>query len=502
MEATTATRVGELDAPGQVLAFARQQRAVADRAEAQLLQAAVAWADQHPAESLEACEVYRAPGYWGGFGDSAVPIAGPGAPLVAEFSVAEFAAAVGMTTDAGKTYLGQAVELRYRLPRLWRRVVAGELAGWKARRVAAETISHALTVDAAAHVDRHVAPVAHKIGGRAIDRLVEEAIARHMPETAEATRRASADGRHLTIDHHQISFAGTSTVHGELDLADALDLDAALTHHAVVLKDLGCTEPLDVRRALAVGELARHQPTLDLVPQDPGPVVEEVAGGSVVEQVAGGSVVEEVAGGSVVEEGALAPVSKPPSQPRRPVRQVVLYVHLHQSALEGAGGAGEGGVGRVENTRSPVTAEQIRAWCGHRDAAVTVKPVLDLTDHVHTDAYEIPDRIAEPVALRDHSCVFPWCTRPARRCHPHDQHRADCDHVVPYARGGPTCTCNLAPLCRRHHRLKTHGGWTYTTLEPGTYLWSSPHRYQYLRDHTGTQDITHDRHRHPPPPDD
>ena len=33
--------------------------------------------------------------------------------------VAEFAAAVGMTTDAGKYYLGQAVELRYRLPRLW-----------------------------------------------------------------------------------------------------------------------------------------------------------------------------------------------------------------------------------------------------------------------------------------------------------------------------------------------------------------------------------------------
>jgi hypothetical protein len=60
-----------------------------------------------------------------------------------------------------------------------------------------------------------------------------------------------------------------------------------------------------------------------------------------------------------------------------------------------------------------------------------------------------------------------------------------------------TCTCQLAPLCRRHHRLKTHGGWTYTILEPSSYLWSSPHGYQYLRDHTGTRDD----HSPAPPPD-
>ena len=116
MEATATVALGELDSPAEVLAFARERRAVADRAEADLLQAAVMWADQHPAESLEAAEVFRTSGYAGGFGDTAVPVAGPGAPLVAEFSVAEFAAAVGMTTEAGKLYLGQAVELRYRLP--------------------------------------------------------------------------------------------------------------------------------------------------------------------------------------------------------------------------------------------------------------------------------------------------------------------------------------------------------------------------------------------------
>ena len=70
--------VGDLDAPAEVLVFAREQRAAADRAEALLLQAAVVWAAQHPAESLEAAEVLRTSGYAGGFGDTAVPVAGPG----------------------------------------------------------------------------------------------------------------------------------------------------------------------------------------------------------------------------------------------------------------------------------------------------------------------------------------------------------------------------------------------------------------------------------------
>jgi hypothetical protein len=72
------------------------------------------------------------------------------------------------------------------------------------------------------------------------------------------------------------------------------------------------------------------------------------------------------------------------------------------------------------------------------------------------------------VALRDLMCVFPWCTRPARNLHP-DRHGCDCDHVTPYQPGGPpgqTCTCKLAPLCRRHHRVKTHSAWTYTMAEP------------------------------------
>jgi hypothetical protein len=165
-------------------------------------------------------------------------------------------------------------------------------------------------------------------------------------------------------------------------------------------------------------------------------------------------------------------------------RQVVLYVHLAQEALTGAAG-----VARVENTRSPIGVEQVRAWCRASHTQVVVKPVIDLADHVRVDQYEIPARVTEQVVLRDGSCVFPWCTRPARSCVA-GEHGCDGDHVVPHGRGGPTCACNVAPLCRRHHRLKTHSGWRYLVLEPGSYLWTSPHGFQFLRDHTGSQDVT------------
>src|SRR3954447_14537994 len=165
-----------VDTAAGVLAFARDRRAAADAAEADLLRAACAWAALHPAESIT--DAVR-------FGDTPVPVAGPGAPLVAEFCVAEFAAAVGLPTESGKAYLGEAVELRHRLPRIWARVVAGDLAAWRARRIARQTIG--LSLAAAGFVDVQVAGFAHRIRPSVVDRLVQEAIVRFMPE--EARRR-------------------------------------------------------------------------------------------------------------------------------------------------------------------------------------------------------------------------------------------------------------------------------------------------------------------------
>ena len=174
----------------------------------------------------------------GAYGEAGMPVAGEGAPWVAEFSVTEFAAALGMSTDAGKRYVGHALELRYRLPRVWRRVQAGGLRPWLARRIAEKTLL--LSMEAASFVDRHVAPTAHRIGPVQLDRLVDEAIGRYMPDEAEARRLEHADGRYFTVESRQVnSFDGTLAVHGELDIADAIELETAIQTVAAQLKDLG-----------------------------------------------------------------------------------------------------------------------------------------------------------------------------------------------------------------------------------------------------------------------
>ena len=146
----------------------------------------------HSTDSIDEAEMLV------GYGDQGMPLAGAGAPLVAEFAVTEFAAAIGLSTDAGKAYVGQALELRHRLPRVWRRVVRGDLKAWQARRIADRTLL--LSREAAAFVDAHVAPTAHKIGPYQLHALVEKAIADHMPDLAEERRLAKADGRYFTIE--------------------------------------------------------------------------------------------------------------------------------------------------------------------------------------------------------------------------------------------------------------------------------------------------------------
>ena len=91
---------------------------------------------------------------------------------------------------------------------------------------------------------------------------------------------------------------------------------------------------------------------------------------------------------------------------------MVLYVHLSEAAVTGTSAGTD--LARVENTRTGVTTEQVRTWCANPDAQVTVKPVIDLNEHIHVDAYEVPDRLAEQTELRDHRRILgshatPWC---------------------------------------------------------------------------------------------
>src|SRR5215218_10141712 len=112
MEAVT-----DLDSRAGVLAAARAARAAELVATAEQLRHAAAWAAMHSVDSVDEAAVAEV------FGETVIPVAGPGAPLVGEFCVAELAAALGMPTDHGRWLLGEALELKHRLPRLWRRVM-------------------------------------------------------------------------------------------------------------------------------------------------------------------------------------------------------------------------------------------------------------------------------------------------------------------------------------------------------------------------------------------
>ncbi|HEY3016209.1 MAG TPA: hypothetical protein VGJ41_13915 [Nocardioides sp.] len=63
----------EAGADADVLVHARELRRAADTAEAELLATACAWADRHPPESIEGAATYVERG----FGDTAIPVAGP-----------------------------------------------------------------------------------------------------------------------------------------------------------------------------------------------------------------------------------------------------------------------------------------------------------------------------------------------------------------------------------------------------------------------------------------
>jgi hypothetical protein len=81
-------------------------------------------------------------------------------------------------------------------------------------------------------------------------------------------------------------------------------------------------------------------------------------------------------------------------------------------------------------------------------------------------SYKPPRSLRHLVVIRQRTCSFPGCRRPARR--------SDLDHTVPFDQGGRTCECNLAPLCRRHHQAKQAPGWQLAQAKPGQMTWRTP----------------------------
>jgi hypothetical protein len=94
-------------------------------------------------------------------------------------------------------------------------------------------------------------------------------------------------------------------------------------------------------------------------------------------------------------------------------------------------------------------------------------------DHAkETAAYRPSPGLRHLVEIRHATCTYPGCRRPATHC--------DADHTVAYQRGGRTCLCNLAALCRHHHKVKQSPGWMLDQASPGVMTWTTPAGRRYV----------------------
>lgn len=95
---------------------------------------------------------------------------------------------------------------------------------------------------------------------------------------------------------------------------------------------------------------------------------------------------------------------------------------------------------------------------------ILVHPITETV--IAADTYRPTKSLRRYLEARDKHCQFPVCNRDARWC--------DIDHTVAWEDGGKSVPENLAHLCRGHHTLKHHAGWTVKQISPGILEWTTP----------------------------
>ncbi|WP_109507814.1 HNH endonuclease signature motif containing protein [Nocardioides speluncae] len=450
----TPVEVDDLDASSLLTLLTDRDHAERRAARAKL-RLALQWCVLHPATddtgfatwadaALPGPQVWDEPLY-------RTDLGGDGTPRVAAFAPEPFAAALGISTYAGMRLLADALDLVHRLPLLWARVQSLEIPAWRARPVAEAT--RELSRVASAAVDERLS--SGGLGAADVEAEIAQAVAEFHPERQAAKELRGKESWEVALRHPAAAdFAGTSTLTAIGDTLDLSRFHDLVRDHAVLLARLGDHDPYGARQSKALGHLADLQPVL---PQDDGPAATDREG-------------RALASGAALTAAAV-------SAARRSAK-VRLYLHLDAAAV---GDDATQAVGHAERL-GPATAGQIREWVGH--AQVTITPVLDLSQAGAVDPEDPPAWMRELVTLRDPHCVFPHCRRDARWC--------DLDHVTPYdpdGSAGQTRPDNLAPLCRRHQRLKTYGRWSYVRDSDGSYIWRDPTGRKYAVTRDGTHPL-------------
>ena len=211
-------------------------------ADLQILRLAQHWADLHPdPTTLPGHEAV--PG-----GERGHVYGGPGCPAVAEFAAAEFGAVIGRSAGSAANLIGQSLALRHRLTHIWAQVESGHAEPWKACTVATACLT--LSVEAAAIVDRRVAPIINSVTPPQLENIVKAAALQADPEAARAEADRKAKERGVWPGHTDEH--GTTSLHIRAATGAVFRLKTTLHRIADALTELGDTGTLQERMARAV----------------------------------------------------------------------------------------------------------------------------------------------------------------------------------------------------------------------------------------------------------
>lgn len=404
--------------------------------------------------------------------DRLMELAGEGAPPVQEFCLGEMALARGTGATATLNALVDTLNLVYRMPETWKVLQTGEAEVYIARRIA--KLSSHLPLAVMPVVDKSVARIiAHESGGRVLD-VAEAKIIEAAPELHEA--RVEGERRRRYVSSSRTDEFGLRTVIARCEAGDVVWIEATVARVAEIIAPRHPDATADELRSIAFGWLARPAELLTLLLESRDEQEEldlDLAPG-LGDEVAEAPETPHNRAMAMPADllDALRELDLSPLAPK-----AVLYVHLHEAAVNGAAG-----VARVEGL-GPRTYSSLAELLAR--TRLVVKPVIDLNDRIRLTAYEHPESLKERVHLTTGGDYWPYATSTSRH--------VDYDHPTPYDKTGPpgqTGTHNSGPLGRRHHRWKTHGGYRVRQCGAGRYAVLSPHGLGYLVDHRGTREIS------------
>lgn len=124
----------------------------------------------------------------------------------------------------------------------------------------------------------------------------------------------------------------------------------------------------------------------------------------------------------------------------------------------------------------PISPEAARRIAAHAPGftRLLTHPETGVVLSLGKTRYKNTKAIKKWLRIRDETCRFPGCSRPAVT--------SDIDHTEGWVQGGTTDHDNLAHLCEAHHRLKHMSTWSVAQEPGGVLIWTSPGRRSYRTD--------------------